>query len=143
MKIFVNAEENAYTDWCACLVAKLFATNHISFNGKEIDTVIINDADDKRIYLSIFNLPFVVRIWICICCEEDCDEDICYEQVGYTLFFAAEDASSESGFTSENGNPMCGGFIKMCCDCGATGYVDEDDEEEYEDEIVELNEDME
>lgn len=43
----------------------------------------------------------------------------------------------------EYGNPMCGGFIKMCCDCGATGYVDEDDEEEYADEIVELNEDME
>lgn len=143
MKVIVTAEKNDYTDWCACLIAKLFTTNQISFNDKEIDTVTINDTDEKRIYLSIFNLPFVLRIWNCICCEEECDEEICCEQVGYTLFLSAENASSECGFTSENGKPLCGGFIKMYWDYCATDCEDEKGAEQYIDEIIELNEDME
>ena len=85
MNIYINAEKNAYTDWCGRVVANLFESRNITFNGIAIDEVEINAVDEKRIYLSIFKLPFTIRLWNNILCEEETDEDYCVETVGYTF----------------------------------------------------------
>ena len=113
MKVIVTAEKNDYTDWCACLIAKLFTTNQISFNDKEIDTVTINDTDEKRIYLSIFNLPFTIRLWNNILCEEETDEDYCVETVGYTFYCSAINECTDYTIPSGDGEALCGGYLKM------------------------------
>lgn len=59
MEVIVQTEKTMHADWCATLVATLFTTKHITFNGNEIDTVTIDGVDESRVYLSIFNLPFI------------------------------------------------------------------------------------
>lgn len=114
MEIIVNAAKTAYTDWCAFIVASLFDSRNITFNGREINMVEINAVDETRIYLSIFNLPFTIRIWNSIMCEEESDEDGYTETVGYTFYCSAINTPSEDCFIpSGDGEPLCGGYLRL------------------------------
>lgn len=113
MNIYINAEKNAYTDWCGMVVANLFNSRKITFNGIEIDEVEVNAVDDKRIYLSIFKLPFTIRIWNNIPCDEECDEDYCVETVGYTFYCSAINECTDYTIPSGDGEALCGGYLKM------------------------------
>ena len=70
MRIIAKVEMTNYAQWCSLVVASLFDSRNITFNGEEIDTVEIEAIDEQRIYLSILNLPFSIRIWIyfLLCC---------------------------------------------------------------------------
>ena len=55
MRIIAKVEMTNYAQWCSLVVASLFDSRNITFNGEEIDTVEIEAIDEQRIYLSILS----------------------------------------------------------------------------------------
>ena len=113
MRIIAKGEMTNYAQWCSLVVASLFDSRNITFNGEEIDTVEIEAIDEQRIYLSILNLPFSIRIWNSILCEEETDEESCTEMIGYTFYCAAVGEHYEEDFPHGDGEALCGGYLKM------------------------------
>lgn len=113
MTIIDNVKMPGYTQWIEDFVERVISTSDLHIDGKKVDAVKIVDIDDKRIYLSIYDLPFIIRTWNYISCEQDSNKMTCGETVEYTLFFAGKEYTMPNGWVSANGKPICSGILKI------------------------------
>lgn len=111
MKVIDSVKMPGFVQWCANFVKRVILAAHLQIDGKDVDTVEIVEIEDKRIYLSICGLPFIIRTWNYIPCEQDEQGMTCGEQVEYTLFLDQE--YTVDGVTSLNGRPIHGGVRKI------------------------------
>lgn len=106
MYVIDDVKLPGFSQWCPSFVEEVLSSTHLRFGGKKMDTVIIDDIDENRIFLSIHGFPFIIRTWSYTPCEQDSDGKTCAEMVEYTLFFAGTEYKSELGRISANGTPM-------------------------------------
>ena len=113
MRIIDNVKRPGFTQWCPDFVKRVIESTHMIICGNRVDTVEITEITDKRIYLSISGLPFIIRTWNYIPCEKDRSGKTCGERVDFTLFFAGEEYTFPNGLKSGNGVPMTSGALKI------------------------------
>lgn len=111
MKVIDSVRMPGFVQWCANFVKRVIMAAHLQIDGKDVDTVEIVGIEDKRIYLSICGIPFIIRTWNYNPCERDNHGMICGEQVEYTLFVDQE--YTVNGVRSMNGKPLCDGVRKI------------------------------
>lgn len=113
MRVIDNVKMPGYAQWCANFIRRIFTKKHITLNGEEIDTIEIVYIDSKRIHLLVDDIPFIVRIWDYVPCENDSNGLICAENAKYTLFFAAAEYTFPSGIVSGNGMPVYSSVLRI------------------------------
>lgn len=112
MRVIDSVKMPGYSQWCSHFVERVVKLADLRIDGKKVDTVKIVYIEDKRIYLSIDKIPFIIRTWDYTPCERDKNGDICGEEVNYTLFLDKEYYVSE-GTLSVNGHPLSSGILKI------------------------------
>lgn len=102
-----------FSQWCPSFVKEVFSERNLHISGKKIDTVIIDDIDESRIFLSVHGFPFIIRTWSYTPCEQDSNGKTCAEMVEFTLFLAVNDYDPQKGRISANGDPLYSGVLKI------------------------------
>lgn len=113
MTVIDNVKMPGYAQWCTSFVAEVFASKFPQIQGEEIETVIIDGIDAKRIYCSAHERDFIIRMWDFTPCEWDSDGNVCGEMVAYTFFSANTGYSSHKGKLTANGKPLADGILKI------------------------------
>lgn len=81
MKITSNIENSNYTQWITGFVKSV-----INQADLKCDEVVIDDLDDKRMWLIIDGSGYAIRTWDFVPVRYDSQERPCAERVDYTLF---------------------------------------------------------
>lgn len=112
MRVIDNVKLPGFVQWCSNFVKRVILPTQLHIDGKKVDTVEIVDIDEKRIYLSICGVSFIIRTWNYFPCEQDGNGMTCGEKVEYTLFLV-EEYTMPNGWVSGNGRPMSSGILKI------------------------------
>ena len=99
MKITSNIENSNYTQWI-----KGFVEAVINQSDLKCDEVVIDELDDKRMWLIIDGAEYTIRTWNFEPITYDLQGRTCGERVDYTLF---KDVSDGNG--GGHGEEVCRG----------------------------------
>lgn len=81
MKITSKIENNNYTQWITGFIESII--NNVDLKCNE---VIIDEVDDRRMWLVIDGMDYTVRTWSFEPIAYDSEDRTCAEIVNYTLF---------------------------------------------------------
>ena len=99
MKITSKIENNNYTQWITGFIESII--NNVDLKCNE---VIIDEVDDRRMWLVIDGMDYTVRTWNFEPIAYDTEDRPCAERVDYTLF---RDVPDENG--GGHGEEVCHG----------------------------------
>lgn len=103
MKIINTINDPNYIQWI-----EKFVTRVIKKSKLLCKEVVIDDVDDKRIYLSVDGAEYNVRTWNYRLTKKDEEDRPCAEMVDYTLFHMVDD-----GDGSGHGKEICNGSLRI------------------------------
>ena len=91
MKITSNIENSNYTQWITGFVESVIRRANL-----KCDEVIIDDLDDKYMWLTIDGMEYIIRTWNFEPVTYDLQGRPCSERVSYTLFKQVSDENGSS-----------------------------------------------
>lgn len=103
MKIVNKINDPNYIQWIKKFVTRVMTKSKLPFGE-----VIIDDIDDKHIYLNVDGEEYDIRIWNYRPVKKDKEDYPCAEMVDYTLFHMIDDSDG-----SGHGEEICNGSLRI------------------------------
>ena len=103
MKIINKVENPNFTQWIEKFVKRVIKKSKLP-----CEEVIIDDVDDKRIYLSVDGEEYNIRTWNYRPTKKDEEDRPCAEMVDYTLFKMVDDDDGGG-----HGEEICNGSLRI------------------------------
>lgn len=103
MKIINKVDDPNYIQWIEKFVTQIIQEPMLS-----CEEVVIDDVDDKHIYLSVDGEEYAIRTWNFRTVKKDEEKRPCAEMVDYTLFKMVDDDDGGG-----HGEEICKGLLRI------------------------------